>query len=177
MDSSLAWADGREWRTNDVDAELAGGCDEGRVVWARRRCGWIERGHAELGERPLDTSGGCDCEKLRVARRDQVCMRDTARKRESVPGCKLMHVITDDDGDVAVKHDELLVLALVHVQRKAASAWLFGLPDPKSTLALDGLHVHDDRASKPQTRLFSRTRRHHAIDDAGADRSVEDGCP
>jgi hypothetical protein len=123
----------------------------------------MERRHAELDEQPLETPGGCDCEKLRAARRDHVSMRDTARKGESVPGCKSMHVITDDDGDVAAKHDDLLVLALVHVQRKAASAWLIGLPNPKSTLALGCLHMHDHkRANKPQTRRFSTTRRHEA---------------
>jgi hypothetical protein len=74
-----------------------------------------------------------------------------------------MHMITHDDRHVAVKDAELLVLALVHVQREAASARLLGLPDAKSTLALGGLHVHDDQhTSKPQTGWFSRTRRHDA---------------
>ena len=33
---SLGWR-AREWRTNDIDAELPHGCDEGRVVWTRWR--------------------------------------------------------------------------------------------------------------------------------------------
>ena len=88
-------------------------------------------------------------------------VRDTAREGKRVAERKVVHVITDGDRDAAVKHDDLLVLTLVHVQRKSAATRLLGLPDAETTTAVACPHVHHDQCVRePQASRVSRTRWH-----------------
>ena len=100
-------------------------------------------------------------------------MRNTAGKGDRRSGREPLGAIADADEDLAVEHDDLLVLALVDVQWQVNAVRLLGLPHADAAAALAGIDVDDDPdAGEPEGTRAGRRRLHRVI--LGSDRPPVD---
>jgi hypothetical protein len=131
-----------------LHSEFPDGGEEHLVGWLRRHRG---AGCAVLEKKPLEAAGRRDRQDVGDVRIDPVRVRHTARECERVAGAQPVRFLPDPDAHLTLKHDHLLILVGMHVQRQRGTARLFGFPNADATAAVGGGDADDDsRAGKPQ---------------------------
>jgi hypothetical protein len=102
----------RRRRTEDLDPEPRADSGHRGAVWLHAR---TVGGGADLDEEPLMAAGSDHAEHAGALGRDDVGVRHAEWQEDDVAGRGVDAPIVDHEAGRALQHDELLVLATVHV--------------------------------------------------------------
>jgi hypothetical protein len=134
----------RRRRTEDLDPEPRSDSSHRGAVGLRART--VGRG-ADLDEEPLVAARSDHAKHAGTLGRDDIGVRHAEWQEDDVAGHGVDAPIVDHEAGRALQHDELLVLATVHVQRRGRPARRVPLPHPGVPLRLLGGQLDRDPAT------------------------------